>query len=61
MNLKTFDKGVHPKDHKELTAAKAVRAALLPKIAVIPLQQHIGPPCECLVKKGDIVTEGQKI
>ncbi len=61
MNLKTFDKGVHPKDHKELTAHKAVRTALLPKTVIIPLQQHIGPPCECLVKKGDIVTEGQKI
>ncbi len=61
MNLKTFDKGVHPKDHKELTANKAVRTAVLPKTVIIPLQQHIGPPCECLVKKGDIVTEGQKI
>ncbi len=61
MNLKTFDKGVHPKDHKELTANKAVRPASLPKTVIIPLQQHIGPACECLVKKGDIVTEGQKI
>jgi len=61
MNLKTFDKGVHPADHKELTASKAVRRAALPEVVIIPLQQHIGPPCEPLVKKGDAVTEGQKI
>jgi len=61
MSLKTFDKGVHPDDHKELTARKAVRTADLPKTVIIPLQQHIGPPCECLVKKGDFVKEGQKI
>ncbi|MFQ5354622.1 MAG: hypothetical protein ACE5DR_06710, partial [Thermodesulfobacteriota bacterium] len=61
MNLKTFDKGVHPAEHKRLTADKAVRTARLPKTVIIPLQQHIGPPCECLVKKGDLVTEGQLI
>jgi len=61
MNLKTFDKGVHPSDNKELTANKAVKTAALPGTVIIPLQQHIGPPCQCLVKKGDIVSEGQPI
>ncbi|MFQ5427520.1 MAG: electron transport complex subunit RsxC [Thermodesulfobacteriota bacterium] len=61
MNLKTFDKGVHPAEHKGLTADKAVRRANLPETVIIPLQQHIGPPCQCLVKKGDIVAEGQII
>ncbi len=28
---------------------------------VIPMQQHIGAPCKPLVKKGDLVTVGQKI
>lgn len=61
MNLKTFDKGVHPSDHKELTANKAVKTAELPGTVIIPLQQHIGPPCQSLVKKGDLVEEGQMI
>ncbi len=60
-SLKTFDKGVHPEDHKELTANKAIRPMPLPGLVVIPLQQHIGPPCEPVVKKGETVTEGQKI
>lgn len=32
-----------------------------PDILVIPMSQHIGAPCLPLVKKGDIVTLGQKI
>ncbi len=33
----------------------------LPKSVVIPMSQHMGAPCNCLVKKGDAVTVGQKI
>lgn len=33
----------------------------LPKSVVIPMSQHMGAPCDCLVKKGDTVTVGQKI
>lgn len=33
----------------------------LPKSVVIPMSQHMGAPCNCLVKKGDNVTVGQKI
>ncbi len=33
----------------------------LPKTLVIPMSQHMGAPCDCLVKKGDEVTVGQKI
>ena len=32
-----------------------------PDIVVIPMSQHIGAPCKPLVKKGDLVTVGQKI
>ena len=32
-----------------------------PDILVIPMSQHIGAPCRPLVKKGDLVTVGQKI
>ncbi|MDE5858953.1 MAG: electron transport complex subunit RsxC [Oscillospiraceae bacterium] len=33
----------------------------LPKSVVIPMSQHMGAPCKCIVKKGDMVTVGQKI
>ena len=33
----------------------------MPKQVVVPLQQHIGAPCEAAVKKGDVVEEGQLI
>ena len=33
----------------------------MPKRVILPLQQHIGAPCEALVKAGDIVKVGQKI
>ncbi|MBI5810455.1 MAG: electron transporter RnfC, partial [Deltaproteobacteria bacterium] len=61
MGLKTFDKGVHPSYHKELTSSKKIERAFLPRTVIIPLQQHAGAPCEPLVKKGDMVQEGQKI
>lgn len=58
---KTFSRGIHPSYYKELTSGKRVEAASLPKTVYIPLQQHAGAPCEALVKKGDVVQEGQKI
>ncbi len=33
----------------------------LPKSVVVPMSQHMGAPCECIVNKGDTVTVGQKI
>lgn len=33
----------------------------VPSSVLIPLQQHIGAPCDSLVAKGDYVTVGQKI
>jgi electron transport complex protein RnfC len=61
MNLKTFKRGVHPDYYKDLTSAKGIEQAPLPKRVIIPLQQHIGEPCKPLVKKGDPVSEGQRI
>jgi len=61
MRLKTFDRGVHPEDHKEPTSGKKVERAALPSSVVIPLHQHAGAPAEPLVKKGDVVAEGQPI
>ncbi len=61
MNLKTFKHGIHPTYNKEFTSGKGIENCPVPKKVIIPLQQHIGRPCKPLVKKGDEVTEGQKI
>ncbi len=61
MKLSTFKKGVHPDDFKELTNFKPIETLPVPNQVFIPLQQHIGAPCEALVKKGDEVKTGQVI
>ena len=61
MSLKTFKGGVHPGDHKSATEKKPVVPANPPAVAIIPLSQHIGAPCEPLVAVGDEVKMGQKI
>jgi len=61
MSPKTFKHGIHPSYNKEFTAHKLIEKAALPKKVVILLQQHIGAPCQPLVKRGDVVEEGQKI
>ena len=61
MQLKTFRRGVHPDEYKNLTCKIPSIDLPLPDEVFIPLQQHIGAPCEALVQKGDIVKTGQKI
>ena len=61
-NAKTFPRGgVHPPDSKNRTREEAIRNAPIPAEAVIPLQQHMGLPAECLVQPGDEVQEGMLI
>ena len=57
----SFFGGVHPQDHKHRTRDLAVQEFPEPHILVVPMSQHIGVPCEPLVKKNDLVTKGQKI
>lgn len=57
----TFKGGVNVPHHKELTERLPLEKALEPEIVTIPLHQHIGAPCEPLVKVGDTVKIGQKI
>ena len=59
--LKTFKGGIHPPYNKELASGKAIREAPIPPEVIIPLQQHIGAPCDPLVSEGDRVEVGQKI
>lgn len=57
----SFRGGIHPKEHKKLTADLRIKEFPEPDIVVIPMQQHIGAPCKPLVAKGDYVMVGQKI
>lgn len=61
MRGKLFKGGIHPGHCKELTESVPITSARLPEKVVIPLQQHIGAPCEPLVEVGDEVKAGQKI
>jgi electron transport complex protein RnfC len=61
MQAKTFEQGIHPAYNKEATADKSLKVVQPPDEVVIPLQQHIGAPCEALVEVGDKVKVGQKI
>jgi electron transport complex protein RnfC len=58
---RTFPKGgVHPPENK-LSADKKIEILALPKVAYIPISQHIGAPSVVTVKKGDSVKVGQII
>lgn len=54
----TFPGGVHPPDSKQATREKQVKPLELPSTVILPLQQHIGAPVECVVAKGDEVKVG---
>ncbi len=61
MKALTFKRGIHPPHGKHYTENKPIEV-LMPKGDLIyPMAQHIGAPCEPLVKKGDRVLLGQKI
>ncbi len=58
---KLFFGGIHPKYNKEMSTRVTTFHTITPKQVVIPLQQHIGAPCQSLVAVGDKVLQGQKI
>lgn len=59
--MTAFPGGVHPPYHKEATREREIRPAALPKIARLPLQQHIGAPAKPVVEVGEHVKRGQLI
>lgn len=61
MGLLTFKRGIHPPHGKKLSEDKNIEVLLPKGDLVFPMSQHIGAPCEPLVKKGDRVLVGQKI
>ena len=56
----SFFGGVHPKENKKYAENKPVQPFPEVDTLVIPMQQHLGAPCQPLVKKGDLVTMGQR-
>lgn len=60
--LLTFRKGgVHPSPNKELTEALPIETMPVSRELAVVMSQHIGAPAEALVKKGDVIEEGQLI
>ena len=54
-----FFGGIHPKYNKEMSTQITNFHYIKPRQVVIPMQQHIGAPCQPLVKVGDHVCRGQ--
>lgn len=57
----TFRHGVHPDDHKEITAGLAIERMPFVREYVLPLSQHTGAPSRPLVGPGMRVRRGQMI
>ncbi|MEG1642115.1 MAG: electron transport complex subunit RsxC [Synergistaceae bacterium] len=61
MKLPSFWGGVHPPQKKDLTKNLTIEKYLPTGDLVFPMGQHIGAPCQPVVKKGDAVLVGQKL
>lgn len=61
MKLYTFPHGIHPPEHKALTADLKIETVPPPEKVFIPFIQHFGSPAQPLINKGDEVYLGQKI
>lgn len=57
----TFSGGIHPPYRKNLAESHPIKPCITPEVVTILLRQHIGAPCNPLVKVGDEVKVGQKI
>lgn len=58
---KTFPHGIHPNEHKQLTAGMAIRRLPFAPRMVVPLAQHRGAPAVAIVKPGQEVVRGEPI
>ena len=56
-----FFGGIHPQYQKEMSTGITDFHTIVPKQVVIPMQQHIGAPCQPRVAVGDRVLRYQKI
>lgn len=58
--MANFFGGVHPKGNKSTHFVPTVRLDEFKQVR-IPMIMHLGPPCTCVVKPGDLVQVGQVI
>ena len=61
MKFLSFKGGIHPPESKKATESLAIESAKEPQKVIIPLHQHIGAPCNPVVKVKDQVKVGQLI
>lgn len=59
MSLKSFIGGIHPKDQKQYTKDLPIIKIKASDEVVFPLKQHIGAPCQPIVKVKDEIKVGQ--
>ncbi len=57
----TFGKGVHPSDQKGFSSDVPIEVIPSPAKVVLPLSQHIGAPCESIVKAKQEVILGEVV
>lgn len=57
----SFSRGIHPDDHKGLSADAAVEILPTPAEVAVPLLQHLGAPCEPIHKPRTDVKVGDEI
>ena len=57
----TFEHGVHPAEHKDLTCGLPIRRLPFAPQLIVPLSQHAGAPAVPLVKPGQEVVRGEPI
>ena len=57
----TFRHGVHPDEHKEATAHRAIERMPFVDRYILPLSQHLGASCRSLVETGATVQRGDVI
>ena len=57
----TFEHGIHPAQHKELTSRLPIRRLPFAPQLIVPLSQHGGAPAVALVKPGQEVVRGEPI
>lgn len=61
MSLFKFKGGIHPPENKKITENLEIENFKTPKFIYLPMLQHIGTPCEPVVKIGERVLKGQII
>ncbi len=59
--LKSFQRGIHPPHRKKYSESAPIELFTPTADLLIPMSQHIGPPCQLAIKPRDEVTYGQKI